>query len=266
MRMNVSNFLIALISSALLSACGGSKDDPIAHYASENYVENGVFAVSLSKSFSNADGYNDDVRSRFKTLNVSGATSITADLIFDSSSSLTRASGSSARLETDSGLSFIDAEGNKVYSVVKIRYDGTNFFGEGYLEKCSAGDANCVIGGYFITDALNLNLGESVSISVACNESEQKFTYTFGEKKQDIFFADIAANQEIIDFGGFVFSDYSFTYSTIRSTVRNILKQGDSGSLLLKYNSVSHDGEIYDDFNGMVSLDPNKWSSSTFEF
>ena len=255
MRTSKIKFLLTCAASLLLlTACGGSDDD--------QQTEATTYQVAVEKSF--VLNSNTNKRTRLASTEVSDASSVSIDLNIDSTSTATRAGDdSSARVETDVQLVYRDAGDTSSFNAAsRIAYSPSGLYGVSWIEKCADG-GDCTYIEAVISEILDVSLGDTINLAVTWDEPNQKFIHTIGSVTHDSHLADL---QSLIPTAeGFNFTDYSFDKSLISTSVRNINRTGDSGSIKVNFDNVSHDGVVYDDFDS-ETLDETKWTLETRDY
>ena len=255
MRTSKIKFLLTCAASLLLlTACGGSDDD--------QQTEATTYQVAVEKSF--VLNSNTNKRTLLNTTGVSSASSLSAELSIDPTSTVTRVGDdSSARVETDVQLAYRDAsDTTSFYAGSRIAYNGSAINPVGWIGKC-IDEGACTFIDFVIDETLDVPLGDTINISVSWDEPNQKFIHTYGSVTRDSHLADLQA--EIPAAEGFNFTDYSYDKSLIGTSVRNIERSGDSGSIKVNFDNVSHDGVVYDDFDS-ETLDETKWTLETRDY
>jgi len=254
MMISKSKLLIFTVSLLFLTACnGGSSNDNDA----DTGTDTSQHTISLSKSYTAFSG--DDVRRQLKSIGITDVKNISVDLSMDPTSTVERGGDdSSARLETDVLLTYRDSSNSGGFAAAsRLLYVGNDKFDAySYIEVCS--DGECVYVEKYDSD-IGGSLGDSVNVSVTYDDANQEFVHTIGSTTQRNTLGDL---QALPGAGGFNFMDYSLQDTIVRGGVRKIRQTGDSGSLVLELHSVSHDGNLFDDFSS-DTLNPNKWSAET---
>lgn len=169
-----------------------------------------------------------------------------------------------AEVSGEARLMYEQPDGNILTAALKVRGRGDreNLSLQAYLSMCL--DSACTSDIYYDLisegDIENYSSQESMNhnLSVEWQESSQAFVFTLNGQSLVMTKADFDASEDA-QANGVTLNTDNFYRSELRTRIKKINTEGDTGIINISYDNVMLNNAPYDDFS--TGLDVNKWKA-----